>query len=183
MQAVPGGAVSLRQGGGARGRGELCDQPSGRRCGRRDRVLPGPRQLRLLRPWPRAHASRARVPAPSLVCSLVREAAAVVRSTVPSGPRRMQTRRWRAEERGSGQGPGPGGRKACAGAGGGPRDGVGPGTSWERPAVGWVRAGGRRLTFLRRLFQSQVLRFSEIISVIRSRGAIYSGKATARGRS
>lgn len=30
MQAVPGGAVSLQQGGGARGRGELCDQPSGR---------------------------------------------------------------------------------------------------------------------------------------------------------
>lgn len=84
-------------------------------------------------------------PAPSRVCSVVREAAAAVRSTVPSGPGRMQTPRWRAEERGPGQGPGvgwaegvcgckwrPQGRRWAGDVGGAACDGVG---ACRRPAT------------------------------------------------
>lgn len=60
--------LSSREGVPAVGASFATSPQGGRRCGRRDGVPPGPRQLRLLRPGPRAHASRARAQSRLLGC-------------------------------------------------------------------------------------------------------------------
>lgn len=80
---------------------------------------------------------------------------------------RMQTRRWRAEEGGPGRGRG--GRAFAGrvrGADGGPREDGGAGDAGGAACDG-ARTGGRRLTFLRGLFQNYAPRFGEITSVVR----------------
>lgn len=175
-EGVPGGPVSLGRGGGGHGKGQLCLGSVGRRRGRRDRASPGPRRRRLLPPGPRSRVSRSRVPAPrvpalSPVCSrgggLGARGPERSAQLASRGAERMQTPRWRALEGGPGRGRG--GRAGAGrvrGAGGG---------SWEDRGAGDVggaacdgaRAGGRRLTFLRGLFQNPFPRFGEIISIIR----------------